>query len=103
MLDLAISADEKLLKVPLDPLQAHDAGLLLFHPLPHGLGLVTVHVGLAEDGEGDAVVELAEALDVIVAAGVLAAELVAWETDDLKVRVGGLEFCERCSLVRAKQ
>lgn len=91
-LDLAITADQEFLKVPLDSFQAEETWLAVLHPLPHGLGLVTVHVGLAEHGECDAVVDLAEALNVIVAAWVLAAELVAWEADDLEVGVLGLDI-----------
>lgn len=37
------------------------------------------------DGEGHAVVELAELLNVIVGAGLLAAELIAGEAEDDKV------------------
>lgn len=92
LLDLAISSDQKLLKVPLDPLEAHKTWLFALHPLPHWLCLVTVDISLAENWEGNSVVELAEALDIIVAAGVLTAELIARETDDFKVRVGGLEL-----------
>lgn len=85
VLDLAVPADEELLKVPLDALQAQDTGLLLLHPLEdRGCG-VAVDVDLAEDGEGDAVVDLAEALDLLVGAGLLAAELVAGEAEDDKV------------------
>jgi hypothetical protein len=84
-LDLAVAADEELLKVPLDELEAHDAGLLRLEPGEEGLGVVAVDVGLLHDGEGDAVVELAEALDVVVGAGLLATELVAGEAEDGEV------------------
>jgi len=83
--DRAVLGDEELLKVPLDALQAHDAGLALLHPLPHGLDLVAVDVRLAEHGERDAVVDHAEVLDLVVAARVLAAELVAGEAEELDV------------------
>jgi len=95
-LDLAILANQELFKVPLDSLQAHEARLLCLHPLEYGLGLVAVDVCFAEDGEADAVVELAELLDGVVGAGVLGAELVAGETEEFDVvGVGGLEFCCR--------
>ena len=84
-LDLAVLADEELFKVPLDPLEAHEAGLLVLEPDEEGVRVVAVDVGLLHDGEGDAVVELAEALDVVVGAGLLAAELVAGEAEDDKV------------------
>ena len=91
-LDLAVLADEELFKVPLDALQAHEARLLLLHPLPHGLGLVAVDLGFAEDFVGDLVVEHAEVLDLLVGARVLAAELVAGEGEDFEVGgVGGFD------------
>lgn len=90
---LSILRDKELLEVPLNPLQAHDAGFAVLHPLPHGLDLRPVDVCFAEYREGDAVVELAEGLDVFVAAWVLGAELVAGKAEDFEVRVGGLEFC----------
>ena len=92
--DRAILGNEELLKVPLNALQAHDAGLALLHPLPHGLDLVAVDVRLAEDRERDAVVDHAEVLDLVVAAGVLAAELVAGEAEELDVvGVLALQLC----------
>ena len=91
--DSAIAADQELLKIPLDPLHAHDAWCLALHPVPHGLGLVAVDVSLAEDGEGNAVVELAERLDLGVCVWILGIELVAREAeDDELVRVGGCHF-----------
>ena len=93
-LDLAVLADEELLKVPLDALQAHEAGLLLLHPLPHGLGAAAVDLCLAEDFVGDFVAEDAEGLDLLVGARVLAAELVAGEGEDFEVGgVGGFDVC----------
>lgn len=91
-LDLAVLADEELLKVPLDALQTHEAGLLLLHPLVDRLGLVAVDFGLAEDLVGDLVADDAEVLDLFVGAGVLTAELVAGEGEDLEVvGVGGFD------------
>ena len=83
-LHLSIATHKKLLEIPLDPLHSHEARCLLLHPFPYRLSVVAVDVGLAEDGEGDAVVELAEGLDVVVGAGVLAAELVAGEAEDFE-------------------
>jgi hypothetical protein len=83
--DLAVTTDEELLEVPLDTLYAEEAGLLVLQPLPDGLGLFTVDLNLAKDGEGDAVVDLAELLDLIVATGILAAKLVAGEAEDDEV------------------
>merc|ERR1711939_438332 len=74
-------ADQKLLKVPLDPRQAEQARLLFLQPLPHWVCAVAVDVDLAEDGEGDTVVDAAESLDVVIAARILVAKLVARETD----------------------
>ena len=92
--NLAVLADEELLKVPLDALKAHEARLLRLEELEHGLGVVAVDLSLAEDRERDAVVELAELLDGVVVAGILTTELVAGEADNLKVvGVRGLDFC----------
>jgi hypothetical protein len=88
-LDLAVLSDQKLLKVPLDPLQPHESRLLVLQPLEHGIRRIAVDVDLAEHGKTDAVVELAELLDLVVGARVLAAELVAREAEDLKVGVRG--------------
>ena len=100
-----IPADQELLKVPLDPLEPEQARLLRLHPLVDGLGLVAVDVGLAEDGEADAVVELAKLLDLVVGARVLAVELVAGEAkhDELVRVLGGdslVEFFEALELGR---
>jgi hypothetical protein len=47
--------------------------------------VVAVDVDLLHDGKGHAVVDLAEALDLVVGAGLLAAELVAREAEDDEV------------------
>lgn len=86
---LTVLPDQELLKVPLDPLNAKQAGLLLGEPLEERGGGVAVDVDLLHDGEGHAVVDLAEVLDVVVASGLLAAELVAGEAEDLELRVLG--------------
>lgn len=78
-LDLAVTADEELLEVPLDTLDAQDTGLLVLQPVPDGLGLVAVDVDLAQDGKTDTVVDLAKLLNLVVAARVLAGKLVAGE------------------------
>jgi hypothetical protein len=75
--DLAILSDQELLKVPLDTLHAQQARLLLLHPLVHGLRLVAIDIRLLQHREADAIVDLAEALDLVVGARVLAAELIA--------------------------
>lgn len=80
--DLSVSRNEELLKVPLDGLVAHKARLLFLQPAEDGGGLAAIHIELAEYGECHAIVELAEGLDVIVGAGVLAAELVAGKSED---------------------
>ena len=116
-LDLTVTADKKLLKVPLDALQAHQARLLVLQPLESGVCGSTVdlaylsvpvctvkhslccrctrqadrgsrgetYIDLAKHREADAVVELAELLDVVVAPGILATELVAGETENLNI------------------
>lgn len=84
-LDLSVTSDEELFKVPLDALEAKQTGLLLLEPGPERVGAVAVDLGLLHDGEADAVVDLAEALDLLVGAWLLAAELVAGEAEDDKV------------------
>jgi hypothetical protein len=91
-LDLAIPAHQKLLKVPLDPLQSHEPRLLVLQPLKRRVRLVSIDINFSQDREGHAVVYLAEGLDLVVGAGVLATELVAGEPDDFEiVGVRGLE------------
>lgn len=84
-LHLSIPSDQELLKVPLDHLQAHQTGLLLLHPLPKRVGVGAVDIRLLHDGEADAIVELAEGLDLLRRAGFLRAELVAGEAEDDEV------------------
>jgi hypothetical protein len=81
-LDRSVASDEELFKVPLDALEAQETGLLLLEPGPERVGAVAVDLGLLHDGEGDAVVDLAEALDLLVGPGLLGAELVAGEAED---------------------
>ena len=47
--------------------------------------MVAIDFGLAQDGERDAVVDGAKTLNLVIGARILAAELVAGETEDLKV------------------
>lgn len=80
--NLSVGGNEELLKVPLDRLVAHDARHLILQPGENGSGLAAVDIQLAEHGECHAVVELAEGLDIIVGAGILATKLVARESED---------------------
>ena len=79
---LPVSPDQKLLKVPLDPLQPQQAGLLALHPLIHRLHLVSIHVRLPQHREGDTIIHLAELLDLVVGPWILGAELVAGEAEE---------------------
>lgn len=92
LLDQSIPSNKELLKVPLNPLEAQQTRDGALHPLPHGLCLVAVDIGFAKYRERDAVIELAEGLDVVVGAGVLVAELIAREAEDFEVGVRGLEL-----------
>lgn len=83
--NLAVTADQELLKVPLDPLKTKQARLLLLQPLIQGVRIVAVDVDLGHDGERRLLIQRAEVLDLLVAAGLLAAELVAGEADDGEV------------------
>lgn len=57
----------------------------MLQPLVQRVRIVAVDVDLAKDGEGDLLVQGAEVLDLLVGAGLLAAELVAGEADDCEV------------------
>lgn len=57
----------------------------MLQPLVQRVRIVAVDVDLAEDGESDLLVQGAEVLDLLVGAGLLAAELVAGEADDCEV------------------
>ena len=83
--NLSLLVDQKLLKVPLDSLQVHQSWLLSLHPLPKWIRAITIDLGLSEDWEGNSVVQLAELGDLVIAAWLLASELVAWEAEDLKL------------------
>jgi hypothetical protein len=83
--NLSVASDEEFLEVPLDALHAHETWLLLLHPLPDWLRFVAVDVDFAEHGERDTVVHLAEGLNLVVCARVLASELVRGEAYDLEV------------------
>ncbi len=55
--------------------------------------MIAIHIGLAQYRERHAIVDLAEALDIIVGSWLLAAKLVAREAkDDEVVAVGGFDF-----------
>jgi hypothetical protein len=91
-LDLAIPADQELLKIPLHALHSQQSRLLVLQPLKRRIRLIPIHINFAEHRETDAVVDLAERLDLVVGARVLPTELIAREADDFKViRVRGLE------------
>jgi hypothetical protein len=84
-LDLSITSNKELLKVPLNTLETQKTRLLVLEPGPKRVGVVAVDLSLLHDGERHAVVDLAELLDVVVGAGLLATELVAGEAENDKV------------------
>lgn len=81
-LDLSVSSNKELLKVPLDTLQAHQTRLLLLEPLINGRGPVAVDIDLLHNGKADTIIDLAEVLDIFVGAGLLGAKLVAGEAEE---------------------
>lgn len=88
-----IPPHQKLLKIPLHPLQSKKPRCLLLQVLKHRLRVLAVDFCLPQNGERNAVVDEAEILDGVVVAGVLLHELVAGETeDDEGVWVGGGDF-----------
>jgi hypothetical protein len=91
--NLAIPANQKLFKIPLDPLQAPQARLALLEPLPDLVLVRAIDVALCKHGKRDAVVAGAEGLDLGVGEGLLAEELVGGEAEDQElVGVRGVEF-----------
>ena len=66
---------------------AQQARRLGREPLPQRVGVGAVDLDLGHHREAHAVVQLAEGGDLLVAARVLAAELVARETDDHEAAV----------------
>ena len=69
----------------LDAGEAEDARLLGLEPLVDLVRVVAVHVRLGHEREGDAVVELAELGDLLVALGFLAGKL---ECSNARVGIG---------------
>ena len=66
-----IPPHQKLLEIPLHPLQPQHARLLPLHPLPQRIRPVAINVQLPQHGKRDAVVDFAELLDLVVGARVL--------------------------------
>lgn len=79
--NLPIPTNQEFLKIPLNPLQTHQAGLLFLHPLEQRLRIIPIDLRLAHNGKRDAVVDLAERLDVVIGPGLLTAELVTREAE----------------------
>jgi hypothetical protein len=83
----ALPIDKKFGEVPADCSRTDEAkgpGLLLLKEAKKRVSVGTVHVGLCEEREGDAVVLLAKDADSLVAARFLGPELVAWEGKHFK-------------------
>lgn len=59
--------------------------MLLLQESPHWRSVGAIHIQFSENRERDTVVELAEGLNLVIGARVLAAELIAWESEDGKV------------------
>ncbi len=83
----AAAAATNLFKIPLDALQPQRPRPLVLEVLVDRRRVVPVHIDLGQHGKGDAVVALAEGLDVVVRARLLAAEAVAWEADNIEAQV----------------
>ena len=82
--DVAVAIDQELGEVPLDRLGAEQSGLRLLQVLVERRRVLAVDVDLGEQRKRDAVVDLAERLDLLLAAGLLRAELVAGKAEDLE-------------------
>jgi hypothetical protein len=110
--NLAIASNKELLEIPLHALQPHESRFLGLEPFEDGGCVVAVYlycessehgavvywsirgdayIDFTQHREGDAIVQLAELLDLVIGARVLAAELVAGKAEDYEVGVCGLE------------
>lgn len=80
--DLSLSVDEKFGEVPLDAIPHEASSIwLLFEPLPQGVGVIPVHIDLAEHIILS-VVTLGKLLDLSVSAWFLPSKLVGREGQD---------------------
>jgi len=65
-LNLPITTNQELLKVPLHRLQPKQSGLLFLQPLENRGCIAAIDLDLSENGKSNTIVDLAEALDIIV-------------------------------------
>ena len=91
---MPVGADEEFFEVP-----SHVACValvvgLLAKRCVDGVTVRTVDVHLRRQGEGDAIALFGEGANLLMRAGLLRAELVAWEADDGEVIVFGVETLE---------
>ena len=81
--DLAIAIYEELTKVPKDVSNCLRFRIIkrriLLHVLVNGVGVDPVHVSLRKHRESDSIGVFSPFLDLGIGAGLLVAELVAWE------------------------
>lgn len=97
--DVAAAVGEELGEVPFDAVdsdEAEDAGLLTAEELVERMGAGAVDIDLGEDGKGDAVIFAAEVADLFGGTGLLVAELVGGEAEDIEaaVFIGAIEEFE---------
>ena len=74
--DLAFGVDEKLGEVPLDGFGAQEARGLSFEVLVERMGARAIYIDLGMEWKRHTVVDLAEACNLVFAAGFLALELL---------------------------
>src|SRR5271170_4434132 len=84
--NVALLVDQELSEVPLDGV-AQQAALLALQKLVERVSVVAIHFDFGEQREVDAIIQLAEFLDLIVISGLLMAELVAREGQQLEALV----------------
>lgn len=99
---IAFFVDEKLCEVPFDHLGAEDARLFGSQVLKERVRIFAVDIDLTEHREFDAIVELAEFLDLVGGAGFLRTELVAGKAQnhETPVFVFFVNCLEPCKLRR---
>jgi hypothetical protein len=78
--DLAAAVDDEIGEIPLDATSATGNGV--DHPIVQVKARLAIDVDLVHHVERDTILLFDVCLDLLVSAGLLAAELIAWEGDD---------------------
>src|SRR6187549_165317 len=82
--DRAVPVDEKLCEVPFDALRPEETRSGGLQKLVERVSIQTVDFDLPDERKCDIVLQAAEVFDFVGVAGLLVAELIAWEAEDRK-------------------